>query len=181
MTKSLHIKAENELHYLTFGIIEWIDIFSNRQFRDMVIESLKYCRENKGLQLYVFVIMTNHMHLVAKAKEDFKLSEIIRDFKKFTSKKIFESLISSNDPRRHWIKKLFLEHGEKNKNNKYIQIWQQHNHPIQLFSNKVIDQKIDYIHNNPVKAGFVQNPEDYLYSSARNYAMMETVMEIDLI
>jgi len=181
MTKSLHIKAENELHFLTFGIVDWIDIFSNRKFRDCIIDSLKYCRENKGLQLYAYVIMTNHLHLVARSNDDFKLSETIRDFKKFTSKNIYEALVSSFDPRRHWMKKLFLDHGEKNKNNKYIQLWQQHNHPIELFSNKIIDQKIDYIHNNPVKAGFVQNPEDYLYSSARNYAEMESVLEIDFI
>ncbi|MCD4695166.1 MAG: hypothetical protein K8S16_02910 [Bacteroidales bacterium] len=79
------------------------------------------------------------------------------------------------------MKELFLKSGEKNPNNTFIQLWQQHNHPIELYSNKVIDQKMDYIHNNPVKTGIVINPEDYLYSSARNYAEMEAVMEIDFI
>jgi REP element-mobilizing transposase RayT len=181
MATSLHIKSENELHFLTFTIVGWIDIFSNRNFKDIIIENLSYCRKEKGLLIYAFVIMSNHIHIVARARDGFKLSGIVRDFKKYTSKKLFENLNNSNDPRRKWMKELFIESGEKNPNNTFIQLWQQHNHPIELFSNKVIDQKIDYIHNNPVKAGIVQTPEDYLYSSAGNYSELDSVMEIDLI
>jgi len=181
MTTSLHIKSENELHFLTFTIIGWIDIFTNKNFKDIIIENLTYCRKEKGLLVYAFVIMSNHIHLIARAKEGFKLSGIVRDFKKFTSKKLFDSLKKSNDPRRIWMKGLFLESGEKNQNNTYIQLWQQHNHPIEIYSNKVIDQKMEYIHNNPVKASIVQNPEDYLYSSARNYSGLDAVMDIDMI
>lgn len=181
MASSLHIKAENELHFLTFTIIDWIDIFSNSKFKDIITENLSYCRKEKGLQLFSYVIMTNHLHLIARAKDSFKLSGIVRDFKKFSSKKLYDNLINSNDPRRKWMQQLFLESGQKNKDNSFIQVWQQHNHPIELYSNKVIDQKMDYIHNNPVVAGIVLNPEYYLYSSARNYADMETVMEIDFI
>lgn len=181
MATSLHIKSENELHFITFTIVGWIDIFTNKIFKDIVIENLAYCRQEKGLLIYAYVIMSNHLHLIARAKEGYKLSGIIRDFKKFTSKKLFESLKTSNDPRKIWMKNLFLESGEKNPNNTFIQLWQQHNHPIELYSNKVIDQKMDYIHNNPLKAGIVLNPEDYLYSSARNYSNMDTVMEIELI
>ncbi len=181
MTTSLHIKSENELHFLTFTIIGWIDIFSNKSFKDLIIESLTYCRQEKGLLIYAFVIMSNHIHLIARAKEGFKLSGIVRDFKKYTSKKLFDSLKKSNDPRRIWMKGLFLESGEKNQNNTYIQLLQQHNHPIEIYSNKVIDQKMEYIHNNPVKASIVQNPEDYLYSSARNYSGLDAVMDIDMI
>lgn len=181
MAKSLHIKAENELHFLTFTIVSWIDLFTNKNFKDVIVENLTYCRKEKGLLLYAYVIMSNHMHLIANAKDGCKLSGIVRDFKKFTSKKLFDNLQNSNDPRREWIIALFLESGEKNPNNSFIQLWQQHNHPIELYSNTVIDQKIEYIHNNPAKAGIIQNPEDYLYSSARNYAEMESIMEIDFI
>ena len=181
MATSVHIKAENELHFLTFTINDWIDIFSNKNFKDIIIENLTYCRKEKGLLVYAFVIMSNHIHLIARAKDGFKLSGIVRGFKKYTSKKLFDSLKKSNDPRRKWMMDLFIKSGEKNPNNIYIQLWQQHNHPIELFSNKVIDQKMGYIHNNPVKAGIVIKPEDYLYSSARNYSELGVVMEIDLI
>ena len=68
----------------------------------------------------------------------------------------------------------------KNNNNKNYQFWLQDNKPIEVWSNNVIDQKLDYIHNNPAEAGFVEHPEDYLYSSARNYAEIKGLLEIEL-
>ena len=76
---------------------------------------------------------------------------------------------------------IFKRAGEYNSNNKYFQFWQQDSHPIELYTNAVIDQKLDYIHNNPVEYGYVVNPEDYLYSSARNYAGLDNLLEIELL
>ncbi|MCD4695165.1 MAG: transposase [Bacteroidales bacterium] len=86
MATSLHIKAENELHFLTFSIVGWVDIFTNKSFKDIIIENLKFCRKEKGLQLYCYVIMSNHIHLIARAKDGYKLSWIIRDFKNLPAK-----------------------------------------------------------------------------------------------
>jgi len=177
--KSHHIKDENALHFLTFTVVGWVDIFSRKVYRDLIIDNLDYCRKNKGLELYAYVVMTNHIHLVAKAKEGYKLSEIVRDYKKFTSKEIKKLLDDPVESRREWMKILFAKAGEWNSNNVDFQFWKQNNQPIELYSNHVIDQKLDYIHNNPVKAGFVENPEDYLYSSARFYAGMDYLLKID--
>ena len=178
---SYHIKDETAMYFLTFTVVGWIDIFSRKVYRNLIIDNLDYCRKNKGLELFAYIIMTNHIHLIARAKEGYNLSEIIRDYKKFTSKEIKKLLDDPIESRREWMKVLFARAGEWNKNNVDYQFWKQNNQPIELYSNHIIDQKIDYIHNNPVKAGFVSNPEDYIYSSARNFAGMDYLIEIDEI
>lgn len=181
MSTSYHIKDENALYYLTFAVVSWVDVFSKNNYRDIVIESLKYCRREKGLLLYGYVIMTNHLHLIVKAKEGFKLSAIIRDFKKFTSKKCLEEIQNIPESRREWMLQIFKNAGKSNPNNEKYQFWQQDNHPIELYSGEVIKQKLNYIHNNPVRSAIVSNVEDYLYSSARNYAKLDYLIEIDEI
>ncbi len=179
MATSYHIKDPLALYFMTMTVIGWVDIFSRKIYRDMIIDNLDYCIKNKGLILYSYVIMTNHMHIVARTKEGFKLWETIRDFKKFTSKEVKKLLNEPFESRREWMKMLFERAGKLNSNNVDYQFWKQDNHPIELYSNSVIDQKINYIHNNPVKAGFVDKPEDYIYSSARFYAGMDYILEID--
>jgi REP element-mobilizing transposase RayT len=79
---SYRIGDQNALHYLTFATVNWIDVFTGKKYRDVLIDSLAYCRKEKGLELYGYVIMSNHVHLIARAKEGFELSNILRDFKK---------------------------------------------------------------------------------------------------
>lgn len=125
--------------------------------------------------------MTNHLHIICKAKDGYSLSDILRDFKRHTAKSILLTLKNEPESRREWILKLLKKAGSGNQKNKEYQIWRQDNHPIELFSNKLIDQKLEYIHNNPVAVGIVASPEDYLYSSARNYSSMDAVMEVDIL
>jgi REP element-mobilizing transposase RayT len=118
--------------------------------------------------------------MVFRAKEN-NPSDLIRDFKGFTSKQILKSIRGNKkESRRKWLMKMFLEAGSKNSNVEKYQFWQQNNHPIELWTNKVIQQKIDYIHNNPVKAGYVRNTVDWKYSSARNYMGDDSVLKIDV-
>lgn len=122
--------------------------------------------------------MSNHIHLIANARAGYSLSGILRDFKKFTSKKMILSIQEEPESRRNWMLKLFAYAGKSNCNNKYFQVWQQDNHAVELYSNRFILQKLHYIHNNPVRAAIVDNPADYLYSSARNYEDMEGLIEV---
>ena len=125
--------------------------------------------------------MTNHVHLLARAKEGFLLQDIMRDFKKFTSKKLIEAIeMNSHESRREWMLNAFEFAASKNSNNKNYQFWRQDNKPIEIWSNNVIDQKLDYIHNNPVIAGYVEQPEHYVYSSARNYAEIKGLLKVEL-
>ena len=178
---SYRIGDQNALHYLTMATVSWVDLFTRRRNKDIVIESLQFCRENKGLEIYGYCIMTNHAHLICRAKEEYVLSDILRDFKRHTAKHLLQSISEEPESRREWILAIFEDAGSKNQKNKKYQVWRQDNHPIELYTNEVIDQKLNYIHNNPVEEGIVQNAEDYLYSSARNYACLEVVMEIDLL
>lgn len=179
--KPYAIHDQAKPHYLTWTIVDWIDIFTRQRYRDIVIESLKYCIEHKGLTLYAYVIMSNHIHLIACAQEGFSLSGITRDCKKFTSKAIVESIHSEPESRSSWLSPLIQAHGMLNPNNKFNQVWQQESHAIELSDLRRFYQKLAYIHMNPVKAGIVLEPEHYLYSSARNYAGLSAVLDVTLI
>ena len=162
--------------YLTFQIVAWVDIFTRKVYRDIVIESLKYCQQNKDFELYAYVIMSNHIHLLARSQSG-DLSGTIRDFKNFTSRKFLEIVESNTESRSEWMKMIFEYHG-KFKNKQTNQIWTHENHAEHIYSQKFIEQKIRYIHMNPVRAGIVEKPYEYLYSSARNYADLESVIDV---
>ena len=113
--------------------------------------------------------MSNHLHLIVAAKEN-NLSDILRDFKKFTSKQIIKAIQNNEqESRREWMLEIFKKAGETNGRNSEYQFWRQDNQPKELYSPSFVFQKLNYIHNNPVEAGIVDKPEEYLYSSARDY------------
>jgi REP element-mobilizing transposase RayT len=176
LSTAYKILEKEGAYYLTFQIVGWVDIFTRKTYRDVVIESLKYCQQHKGLNLFAYVIMSNHIHLLAQSEKG-DLSGFIRDFKNFTSKKILELMEGQSESRKDWMKIVFEYHG-KNKVKQTHQIWTHENHAEYILSQKFAEQKINYIHNNPVRAGIVEKQEDYLYSSARNYADMDAVIEV---
>ncbi len=177
MSNAYKIHNQQSAYFLTFRVVDWVDVFIRAQYKDVIISNLRYCIENKGLELFAYVIMTNHIHIICRAKEPFKLSDVIRDFKKHSANQIL-NLINEPFESRKWMLNHFSDAGKLNPRNTKYQFWNQKNHAEELFSPKFINQKVDYIHNNPVKAGFVAKPEDYLYSSARNYAGLESVIEV---
>jgi putative transposase len=162
-TTSYRIGDQNAPHYITTATIGWVDIFTRKRYKDIIGESLVYCRANKRLEIYGYCIMTNHIHLICRAKEGDQLSDILRDFRRHTAKQILKSLQDESESRREWLLDLLEESGSKNRKNKKYQVWQQDNHPIELFSDEVTRQKLDYVHNNPVTEGFVSHPVDYIY------------------
>jgi putative transposase len=174
------IEDQSAPHYLTFQVIDWVDVFSRKVYRDILIESMVFCRQSKGLEIYAYVIMTNHVHVIWRASND-NLSDVARDFKKFTARKIIETVQAGTESRQDWMLKRFEFAASSHVRNSIHQFWTHENHAVELFSNQFIEQKFNYIHQNPVRAGWVENPEDYLYSSARNYAGLSGLMEIDFV
>ena len=162
------------LYFVTFTVIDWIDIFIRDEYRNIIIESIKYCQLNKALEVYAYCIMTSHIHMIiGTSNKTIPMNGIIRDMKSYTSRKIRESMENSSsvgESRREWILKMMYRAGKYNCNNNDFQLWQQYSHPIELNTNELIDQKLDYIHLNPVDAGFVDHPEAWLHSSARDYS-----------
>lgn len=177
------IRNQYAIHFITFSVVQWIDIFTRKIYADIIVDSLKYCQTNKGLKIHAWCIMSNHIHLIISTDEDNKLSDVIRDFKKFTSVSILAELQNShNESRKKWMLWIFKKAGEENNRNKDYQFWQQDNHPIELDNSEIIDSKMDYLHQNPVRAGFVIKEEDYFYSSAIDYYLNEKgLIDIDFL
>ena len=174
------------MYYMTFTLVGWVDLFTRKQCCQILIDSFTYCQLNKGLLLNGYVIMGSHLHLIAGAQEGSSgLSAIVRDFKSHTSRKIIEWITDNRkESRRKWLDMIFRYHGKYNSNNQTYQVWQQHNRPKQCITPGFTLQKLNYIHNNPVKAGIVDRPEDYRLSSARNYTgrgCSVDVQRIDLV
>ena len=158
-------------------MVKWIDIFTRKVYRDIVIESLKYCQSNKGLEVYAFVIMSNHIHLMIRSDKG-TLSDTIGEMKSFTAKKILNAIETEPESRKEWMLDLFEFSAKQHKRNEKYQIWTHENHAELIYSDKFIIQKINYIHDNPVRAGIVENPEDYLYSSATDFAGKQCILDI---
>jgi REP element-mobilizing transposase RayT len=180
MSTGYQIKDQAGLYFLTFQVVDWVDIFTRQVYRDIVIDSFKYAIENKGFQLFAYVIMSNHIHLIANS-EIGRLSSTIGDIKKFTCKRIIDTIQSISESRSEWMLNRFEFKAAQHKRNKGYQVWTHENHAIYLYSPEFIAEKLEYIHQNPVRAGIVINPEDYLYSSARNYAGLDNIIEVELM
>jgi putative transposase len=175
------IRNQAAIHFITFAVVSWVDVFTRKEYCDVVLDSLRYCQEHKCLRLHCWCVMSNHLHLIASA-ENHDLSDILRDFKKFTSKKILSAIETNRrESRKEWMMEIFKKAGESNSRNKTYQFWRQDNHPEELYSSKFIFQKMNYTHNNPVRAGLVERPEHYLYSSARDYFHRKKCGLLDLI
>ena len=175
------ISDQNGLYFVTMTVVDWIDVFTRREYKYDLLESLKYCQENKGLLIYSWCIMSNHVHLICRAKVGFRLSDIIRDFKKFTSKKIIERIKGEPESRREWMLYRFEYAAKfKRQNNKYM-FWKKDNHAVYLETNEMMEQRLEYIHNNPVESGIVEAAEHYVFSSARDYAGRKGLLKIDFV
>lgn len=162
--------SDGYAYYLTLTIEEWIDVFTRPIYKHIIVDSLNYCIATKGLEIYCWCLMSSHLHLVASASEGSNLSDILRDFKKYTSKAIVQTIKDAPESRRDWMLNLFWYAGKNNKKIKYFKVWQDGNDAQEIHTTYFLEEKMNYIHNNPVKAELVGRPENYLYSSARDYS-----------
>lgn len=180
MSTGYKIADKEGMYYLTFQVIDWVDIFTRQNYRNIIIESFNFCRETKGLRIWAYAIMSNHVHCILSADKN-DLSKIIKDFKGFTGHKIIETIHIEPESRRDWMLKRFGFAARQNKRNCNYQFWTHENHAVELYTYKFMLQKLGYIHDNPVRAGLVEKAEDWLYSSQRNYLGLQALIEIDLI
>lgn len=170
------ITTEHCAYFVTCAIVDWLPVFIDRPYFETVVESLRFIRATKGLQIVAFVIMPTHLHLVAFPEENVNLSNVIRDFKRFTSQALSTQM--ERGGHESWLR-VFAQHAPERAGGEY-RVWQEGFHPEAIHSLEFAQQKIGYIHNNPVRKGLVDAPEHWRYSSARNYMLDdESVMEID--
>lgn len=181
MSRAYKFRDQTKPYFVTFGVVYWIDLFTRTTYRQIFIDSLRYCQEKKGLIVYAWVIMSNHVHLII-GSSDKPMQNILRDLKSFTSRKLKEEIANHpGESRKEWLIRMFKDAGQKNGNNDQWQLWQQHNHPIELWDNDMIDQKLNYLHQNPVKADIVAQPEEYKWSSAGDYVGIKGLVEVELL
>jgi REP element-mobilizing transposase RayT len=180
-SENYQISDQHATYFLTFTVTDWIDVFTRINYKTIIVESLAFCMKNKGLKLYAWCLMTNHIHLICRTEEPFRMSDFIRDFKQYTAKKVLEEIRATTECRKDWMLYRFEFEGKNDKRITKYRFWQDKSHPIELFSNEFINGRMNYIHQNPVRTGFVANAEDYLYSSARNYAGLDSLIQIEMI
>ncbi|HRT90095.1 MAG TPA: transposase [Bacteroidales bacterium] len=180
MSLAYKIIDQTKLYFVTFRVTGWVDIFTRDSYRNIIIDNLEFCIQNKGLEIYAWVLMSNHLHLLLKSNTG-NLSGTIRDFKSYTGKMIINEIINGTESRKEWMLKLFLrKSSDDNKHGQY-QVWAHNNHAEIIDSDKFIEQKLEYIHMNPVRNGLVVRPEDYRYSSAVDYSGDKGMLTINRI
>ena len=173
MSRKYKFHDNDKLYFISFATVNWIDVFVREEYMQVVIESWKYCHEKKALEIYGWCIMPSHVHMIIGSKKD-KLEDIVRDMKKHTSMELKEVIKNNvHESRKEWIIWMMERAGKKNGNNKDWQFWQQHNKPLEITGQQMFDEKLLYIHQNPVQAGFVTREEDWKYSSARDFCGMK--------
>jgi len=181
MSRAYKFRDQTKPHFITLTAVGWVDLFSRKDYCFEIIESLQHCMKHKGLVVFAWVIMTNHLHLIIGTNKN-PMQDIVRDFKSYTSRR-FRILINGlkKESRRKWMLPIFEDAGIQNGNNGNWQFWQQHNHPIELWSSGIINRCLNYVHNNPVKAEYVVKPQDWYWSSAKDYAGIKGPLEIEFI
>jgi REP element-mobilizing transposase RayT len=181
MSHQYRVRSQGDIHFVTFTIVDWVDVFTRPVYKQVIVDALSYCQQNKGLEIFAYCLMTNHLHLLVSAIAPSKLPEIIRDFKKHTNKQLVKLINTENESRRDWIMYRFQFHAKYNNRIQDYKVWQDGYHGITCDYPEILKQKLDYIHNNPVVAGIVANPEDYIYSSAANYYDGKGIIDVTVL
>ena len=174
------IRDQSATHFLTFSIMGWIDVFTRQRYRELVLDSFRYCQKHKGLRIGGYVIMSNHIH-VSWTPEKANLSDIVRDFKTFTSKAITNAIKDEPESRRDWLLYMFNYYSNRTNANDFFKVWTSNNHPEEIYTEDFMKTKLNYIHENPVRAGLVAEPSHYLYSSASDYEGKKGLLDIDFL
>jgi REP element-mobilizing transposase RayT len=161
------------LYFVTFSVVGWVDVFVRREYQEILINSLQFCQKNKNLKLYCYCFMPSHVHFITYS-EGGELSGTLRDLKSYTAKEIMSAIeLNPQESRREWLIKTFEDYGKESAQEQQRQFWKHDNHAFYLYSNKLIQQKVDYIHFNPVEAGFVNQPHEWRMSSANEQSPLQ--------
>ena len=168
----------DHIYFLTMTVVDWVDVFTRPAYRHIIVDALRYCQQHKHLELYAWCLMSNHLHLIAASPPEKHLSDILRDFKRYTSKAITTAIQRDPESRRQWMLHRFAYNARIDAKSETYKFWQEGNEAKELMSADFTMQKLHYLHQNPVRAELVTEPEHYLYSSASNYAEQGGLLDV---
>jgi len=173
MARSRYTITEPEKpHFLTCTVMEWLPLFTRPPLVDILLDTWRYQQANQGLRLYGYVVLENHLHYIAQAPD---LGKCVSSFKSFTARTLINYLESKN---AELVLQRLRFTKRAHKADRVYQIWQEGTHAELIWSDRVMQQKLDYIHHNPIKRGYVDLVEHWRYSSARDYAGCEGLIQI---
>jgi putative transposase len=159
-------------HFLTCTIVDWLPVFTRQDAAQILLDSWTFRQREGRMTLFAYVVLENHIHLIASSDN---LSKEIGDFKSYTARQLIDLLTAAG---AKTILQQLAYRKAKHKDDRDFQFWQEGSHPQQITSDEMMRQKIEYIHYNPVKRGFVDVPVHWRYSSSRNYAGMPGLIEV---
>ncbi|WP_317047436.1 transposase [Sinomicrobium soli] len=151
MSRNYKFRNPEGLYFVSFAVVEWLDVFTRKQYKNILLDSLSFCQKQKGMEIIAWCIMTNHVHLVFRSVKGQHPALLLGDFKRFTSKAVVKAIQNNpRESRKEFLLEQFKKVAEKSSNVDSHQFWRHDNKPIELWSNKVIQEKVSYVHNNPV-------------------------------
>jgi putative transposase len=160
MRSRYRVNEPHAAYFITATIVAWLPVFTTAERCNIVVESLKYCRAHKQLEIFAWVILDNHLHAVLSAPE---LPRVLADFKRHTAQRLLEKLEAE---KCEWLLNQLRYFRASHKNESEHQVWQEGSHPQAIGDDRMMLQKMDYVHDNPVRRGLVAGREHWRYSSA---------------
>jgi REP element-mobilizing transposase RayT len=177
MSRKYKFDDKTGIYFISFAVVYWIDVFVRNEYKIILLNSWRSMMQNNSLDIYAWCIMPSHVHMIMSSREG-RPESVVGEMKRQTSIKLRKAIQDNpQESRREWMLKMMEQAGTVNSNNSKFQFWQQHNQPTGLFSEHFFNQKLNYIHRNPVEAGFTDQPQHYLYSSARDYCGEQGLLE----
>jgi len=170
-------------YFLTFNTVDWVDIFIRPVYKQIIVHSLNHFIAQKGVTVFCWCLMTNHLHLMIQLKENCGVAEIEKDYKTFTTNKILQAIDTEPEVRKKWMLERFENIGNVLGFLKKFHLWQTCSNPVfmDLSKKDIILEMAEYIHSNPVRDRIVDTACDYLYSSARDYSGMQGLVNVTKI
>lgn len=139
------IREQNDLYFLTLTIVDWVDLFTRKELAMVLVDSMNYCIKHKNFEIYCWCIMSSHIHLICRVKEPYKLSNVLRDFKKYTSKELTKTISIIAESRKEWLLDKFSFEARRTGRAKKYKVWKDDNHAKNLSYSMDIQSKMDYI------------------------------------
>lgn len=178
MQNTHRYRADSQnLYFITSATVHWLPIFLSHRYFSILTDALTFCRRNRGLLLYAYVLMPDHFHIIASTEASNALPGIMRDLKRHTSREVTRCLGKDDS----WaLLQIMAETAIVAHGGNGLHVWQESCHPVPIFTQKFLHQKLDFLHGNPVREGYVRAAGDWVYSSAGEYATGQAgVLEID--